>query len=73
MLFFLGGLAGGASLKTKNFKWIIMEIAKKENLFVLEDAAQGFGGIYMDRKAGGLGHAGATSFFPAKPLGCYGD
>ncbi|MFC1845169.1 DegT/DnrJ/EryC1/StrS family aminotransferase, partial [Thermodesulfobacteriota bacterium] len=51
----------------------IMEIAKKENLFVLEDAAQGFGGIYKDRKAGTLGHAGATSFFPAKPLGCYGD
>ena len=51
----------------------IMEIAKQENLFVLEDAAQGFGGIYKDRKAGSLGHAGATSFFPAKPLGCYGD
>jgi len=51
----------------------IMEIAKQENLFVLEDAAQGFGGIYKGRKAGGLGHAGATSFFPAKPLGCYGD
>jgi len=51
----------------------IMEIAGEENLFVLEDAAQGFGGIYRGRKAGGLGHAGATSFFPAKPLGCYGD
>jgi len=51
----------------------IMEIAKQENLFVLEDAAQGFGGIYKDRKAGILGHTGATSFFPAKPLGCYGD
>jgi len=51
----------------------IMEITKKENLFVLEDAAQGFGGLYKDRKAGTLGHAGATSFFPAKPLGCYGD
>lgn len=51
----------------------IMEIAGQENLFVLEDAAQGFGGLYKNRKAGGLGHAGATSFFPAKPLGCYGD
>ena len=50
-----------------------MEIARQENLFVLEDAAQGFGGLYKNRKAGGLGHAGATSFFPAKPLGCYGD
>jgi dTDP-4-amino-4,6-dideoxygalactose transaminase len=51
----------------------IMEIADKENLFVLEDAAQGFGGVYKGRKAGSLGHAGAVSFFPAKPLGCYGD
>jgi UDP-2-acetamido-2-deoxy-ribo-hexuluronate aminotransferase len=51
----------------------IMEIAQEDNLFVLEDAAQGFGGSYKGRKAGGLGHAGATSFFPAKPLGCYGD
>lgn len=51
----------------------IMEIAKEENLFVLEDAAQGFGGVYKGRKAGGLAHAGAVSFFPAKPLGCYGD
>ena len=51
----------------------IMEIARQEYLFVLEDAAQGFGGLYKNRKAGGLGHAGATSFFPAKPLGCYGD
>ena len=51
----------------------IMEIAKEHNLFVLEDAAQGLGGIYKGRVAGGLGHMGATSFFPAKPLGCYGD
>ena len=51
----------------------LLEIARQENLFVLEDAAQGFGGTYKGRKAGGLGHAGATSFFPAKPLGCYGD
>jgi len=51
----------------------IMPIAEKEELFVLEDAAQGFGGVYKDRPAGSLAHAGATSFFPAKPLGCYGD
>ena len=51
----------------------IMNISERENLFVLEDAAQGFGGEYNGRKAGGLGHAGTTSFFPAKPLGCYGD
>ena len=51
----------------------IMDIAKKHNLFVLEDAAQGLGGVYKGRQAGGLGHIGTTSFFPAKPLGCYGD
>jgi dTDP-4-amino-4,6-dideoxygalactose transaminase len=50
-----------------------MEMAYQESLLVLEDAAQGFGGLYKGRRAGGLGHAGATSFFPAKPLGCYGD
>ncbi len=51
----------------------IMEIAKQENLFVLEDAAQGFGGVYKGRQAGSLRHAGAVSFFPAKPFGCYCD
>lgn len=51
----------------------IMNIAEEQNLFVLEDAAQGLGGIYKGRQAGGLGHMGTTSFFPAKPLGCYGD
>ena len=51
----------------------IYEIAGQEDLFILEDAAQGFGGIYKGRKAGSLGHAGSTSFFPAKPLGGYGD
>jgi len=51
----------------------IAEIAKAENLFILDDAAQGFGGLYKGRKIGTLGHATATSFFPAKPLGCYGD
>lgn len=51
----------------------IMALAKKHDLFVLEDAAQGLGGIYKGRQAGSLGHAGTTSFFPAKPLGGYGD
>ena len=51
----------------------IMDLAKKENLFVLEDAAQSFGATYKGRQAGSLGHVAATSFFPAKPLGCYGD
>lgn len=51
----------------------IMSIAEAKGLFVLEDAAQSFGGVYHGRPACGLGHAAATSFFPAKPLGCYGD
>lgn len=51
----------------------ITAVAKRHDLFVLEDAAQSFGGVYHGRRAGALGHAGATSFFPAKPLGCYGD
>lgn len=51
----------------------IMQIAKEYNLFVLEDAAQGFGGVYKGRKACSFGDVSATSFFPAKPLGCYGD
>jgi dTDP-4-amino-4,6-dideoxygalactose transaminase len=48
-------------------------IADRHGLVILEDAAQGFGGVYGGMRAGSLGHAGATSFFPAKPLGCYGD
>jgi dTDP-4-amino-4,6-dideoxygalactose transaminase len=51
----------------------IADVAKAEKLFILDDAAQGFGGLYKGRKIGSLGHATATSFFPAKPLGCYGD
>jgi dTDP-4-amino-4,6-dideoxygalactose transaminase len=51
----------------------IQSISRKYGLKVLEDAAQGFGGIYRGRVAGSFGEAAATSFFPAKPLGCYGD
>jgi dTDP-4-amino-4,6-dideoxygalactose transaminase len=48
-------------------------IAAGEGLFVLDDAAQGFGASYKGRRIGTLGLATATSFFPAKPLGCFGD
>ena len=51
----------------------IEKIAKKYNLLVLEDAAQGFGAEYKGRKACSFGDIATTSFFPAKPLGCYGD
>lgn len=52
----------------------ILPLAKRYGLKVLEDAAQGFGGEYKGRKACNIGcDAAATSFFPAKPLGCYGD
>src|SRR5581483_2873984 len=51
----------------------IAAIAKEHGLFVLDDAAQGFGASYKGRKLGSIAHATATSFFPAKPLGCYGD
>jgi UDP-2-acetamido-2-deoxy-ribo-hexuluronate aminotransferase len=48
-------------------------IAKAEGLFVLDDAAQAFGASYKGRRLGTSGLATATSFFPAKPLGCFGD
>lgn len=51
----------------------IMEIADKYHLFVIEDGAQSMGGEYRGRKNGAFGDVSATSFFPAKPLGCYGD
>ena len=48
-------------------------VARKFNLLVIEDGAQGFGGSYHGRRVGSLGAYSTTSFFPAKPLGCYGD
>ena len=51
----------------------ITPIAEAEGLFVLDDAAQAFGATYKNRRLGALAPATATSFFPAKPLGCYGD
>lgn len=51
----------------------IEKICEKYGLFLLEDAAQGFGGEINGRKACSFGNASATSFFPAKALGCYGD
>lgn len=51
----------------------IKEIAKKYNLFLIEDGAQGFGGSIDSKKTCSFGDISTTSFFPAKPLGCYGD
>ncbi len=51
----------------------IAQIAEKQEMFVIEDGAQSFGAEYKGRKACSLGDIAATSFFPAKPLGCYGD
>ncbi len=51
----------------------IQAVADKYKLFVLEDAAQSFGASQKGKKAGALSRIAATSFFPAKPLGCYGD
>jgi dTDP-4-amino-4,6-dideoxygalactose transaminase len=51
----------------------IESFANENNLWILCDAAQGFGGVYKGRKVGTIGLATSTSFFPAKPLGCYGD
>ena len=52
---------------------LLDKIAKKYNLKVIEDAAQSFGGSIKDKKVGVFGDVAATSFYPAKPLGCYGD
>ncbi len=51
----------------------IEKIAEKYGLKVLEDAAQGFGGSILGKRACSFGDISTTSFFPAKPLGCYGD
>ena len=51
----------------------IMEIAKRHNLFVIEDSAQAFGTNYNGKKVCGFGHIATTSFFPSKNLGAYGD
>ena len=51
----------------------IREIADRYHLYILEDSAQGFGSTYHGKRAGSLGDISTTSFFPAKPLGCYGD
>jgi len=51
----------------------IQDIARKHHLWVMEDAAQSFGALYKNRKSCSLSDVAATSFFPSKPLGCYGD
>jgi UDP-2-acetamido-2-deoxy-ribo-hexuluronate aminotransferase len=51
----------------------INAIADKHNLIVIEDAAQSFGATYKSKKSCNLSKIGCTSFFPSKPLGCYGD
>jgi dTDP-4-amino-4,6-dideoxygalactose transaminase len=48
-------------------------ICAAHGLWMMADTAQGFGGIYKGRKTGAIGQIASTSFFPAKPLGCYGD
>lgn len=51
----------------------IRKIADRYGMYILEDAAQGFGGNIHGKRAGSFGDIATTSFFPAKPLGCYGD
>jgi UDP-2-acetamido-2-deoxy-ribo-hexuluronate aminotransferase len=79
--------ADGRKIDHKNIKGIIPvdifglpadydeinSIAKEYNMFVIEDAAQSFGAEYKGKKSCSLSEIGCTSFFPSKPLGCYGD
>jgi len=51
----------------------LQPVISREKLLMLCDTAQGFGALWHGRRTGSLGDAAATSFFPAKPLGCYGD
>lgn len=51
----------------------LQDIAQEYGLFLIEDGAQSFGAVYQGKKACSLAQLGCTSFFPAKPLGCYGD
>ncbi len=51
----------------------IEPIIARHGLWLMSDAAQSFGGAFKSRKVGTIGHVTATSFFPSKPLGCYGD
>lgn len=51
----------------------LIDIAAQHGLWIIDDAAQSFGGSYKGRKIGSLVESTTTSFFPAKPLGCYGD
>lgn len=51
----------------------IEKIAVREGLWIVADSAQGYGGTYRGRRTGSIGTIATTSFFPAKPLGCYGD
>jgi dTDP-4-amino-4,6-dideoxygalactose transaminase len=51
----------------------ILPIAREEGLFIVDDAAQGFGADYKGRIVGSIADISTTSFYPAKPLGCYGD
>ncbi|MGB3500404.1 MAG: DegT/DnrJ/EryC1/StrS family aminotransferase [Mesorhizobium sp.] len=52
---------------------VLKAIAKENGMKVIDDSAQGFGGVYKGRVTGSIADISTTSFFPAKPLGCYGD
>ena len=52
---------------------MLEKIAEENNLFLIQDTAQGFGSSVRGKRSGTFGDVSSTSFFPAKPLGCYGD